>query len=65
MRVCSGSNTMRITMPARVNKVKGGYSVRTPNGVHAKRTTKAKATSQAKLINAIDHGFKPRKRKAK
>ncbi|MCL5667323.1 MAG: hypothetical protein M1383_06160 [Patescibacteria group bacterium] len=47
-------------MPATVNKnSKGGYTVRTPNGVHAKNTTKAKAEKQAKLLNAIDHGFKP------
>lgn len=47
-------------MPAKVNKVKGGgYSVRTPNGVHAKNTTKAKAEAQQRLLNAIDHGYKP------
>lgn len=27
--------------------------------VHAKATTKKKAESQIKLLNAIDHGFKP------
>lgn len=33
--------------------------MRTPNGVHAKRTTKAKAQAQVRLLNAIDHGWKP------
>lgn len=47
-------------MPARVSKnSSGGYTVRTPNAVHAKNTTKQKAESQARLINAIDHGFVP------
>ena len=47
-------------MPAKISKnKKGGYSVATPNGVHAKNTTKKKAEAQARLLNAIDHGFKP------
>ena len=46
-------------MPAKIRKVKGGYSVATPNATHAKRTTAAKAKSQQRLLNAIDHGFKP------
>ena len=46
-------------MPARIRKVKGGYQVRTPNRVHAKKTSKAKAKKQARLLNAIDHGWKP------
>ena len=48
-------------MPARIRKVKGGYQVRTPNRVHAKKTSKAKAKKQARLLNAIDHGWKPSK----
>ena len=48
-------------MPAKVTKVKGGYKVSTPNGTHAKHTTKAKAMAQARLLNALDHGFKPKK----
>ena len=49
-------------MPAKVTKVKGGYQVKTPNAVHAKHTTKAKAKSQQRLLNAIEHNpnFKPR-----
>lgn len=50
-------------MPAKVRKVKGGYSVSTPNRVHAKKTTKKKAESQKRLLNAIDHGWKPKKKK--
>lgn len=45
---------------------KGGkYRVSTPNAVHAKHTTKAKAKAQARLINAVDHGWKPTGKKAK
>jgi hypothetical protein len=47
-------------MPAKVTKLRGGGSrVKTPNAVHAKRTTKKKAEAQQRLLNAIDHGFKP------
>ena len=49
-------------MPAKVRKTTSGdYSVSTPNMVHAKHTTKAKAESQQRLLNAIDHGWKPTK----
>lgn len=46
-------------MPAKITKVDGGFEVRTPNVVHAKKTTKKKAKSQQRLLNAIDHGFDP------
>mgnify|MGYP001616047242 FL=1 len=46
-------------MPATVKKVKGGYQVRTPSQVHAKKTTKEKAESQANLLRAVEHGWKP------
>ncbi len=50
-------------MPAKVTKAPGGgYTVKTPTHVHAKRTTKKKATAQARLLNAIEHGFTPRGR---
>ncbi len=52
-------------MPAKVIKVKGGFEVKTPNAVHAKKTTEAKAKSQQRLLNAIDHGWKPGKAKKK
>jgi len=50
-------------MPAKIKKVSGGYQVRTPNAVHAKRTSKENAVKQALLLNAIDHGFVPRRQK--
>lgn len=49
-------------MPVKITKVKGGYSVRTPSGVHAKKTTKAKAEKQANLLRAVEHGWKPTKK---
>lgn len=52
-------------MPATTKKVKGGYQVSTPNAVHAKRTSKEKAASQARLLNALEHGWKPTGKKAK
>lgn len=49
-------------MPAKARKLKGGkYRVRTPNAVHAKSTTKEKAEAQVRLLNAIEHGWKPTK----
>ena len=47
-------------MPAKVYKVgPGKYRVETPNMVHSKGTSMMKAKSQQRLLNAIDHGFKP------
>jgi hypothetical protein len=37
----------------------GKVQVRTPHGVKAKGTTPEKARKQARLLNAIDHGWKP------
>jgi hypothetical protein len=50
-------------MPVKIRKTNGGYSVRTPGGVKAKRTTKAKAKKQERLLNALDHGWRPTKGK--
>lgn len=51
-------------MPVKVSRTKGGkYQVRTPGGVKAKGTTKAKAKRQQRLLNAIDHGYKPKGKK--
>jgi hypothetical protein len=50
-------------MPATVRKVKGGYRVTTPEGTTARKTTKKKADRQARLLNALAHGWKPAKRK--
>lgn len=53
-------------MPAKIKKKKGGkYQVSTPNSVHAKGTTKKKAEAQQRLLNAIDHGWKPTKKRKK
>jgi hypothetical protein len=47
--------------PVKLTKVKGGVRVSTPNGVKSKKTTMAKAKKQQRLLNAIDHGFKPKR----
>jgi hypothetical protein len=56
-------------MPVKKRKLKSGkVRVSTPGGVKAKATTPAKAKAQERLLNAIDHGFVPtkkRKRKKK
>jgi hypothetical protein len=46
-------------MPVTITKTKKGYQVRTPNQVHAKHTTKAKAKKQANLLRAVEYGWKP------
>lgn len=46
-------------MPVKIKKVDGGYQVSTPNQVHAKHTTKKKAEAQERLLNAVEHGWKP------
>lgn len=47
-------------MPEKMTKTSsGGYRVTGPHGVHAKNTTKAKAKAQVRLLNAVDHGWKP------
>lgn len=51
------------SMPVKISKTKRGYSVRTPNGVKAKHTTKAKAEAQKRLLNAVEHGWRPSKNK--
>lgn len=50
-------------MPVKVKKVAGGYSVSTPHGVKAKHTTKEKAMAQERLLNAVEHGWRPTGRK--
>ena len=52
-------------MPVKVRKKKGKYRVSTPGGVKAKGTTKAKAKAQERLLNAVEHGWKPTGKKAK
>lgn len=50
-------------MPVGIIKTKDGYRVSTPHGVKAKHTTKAKAEAQKRLLNAVEHGWKPSKGK--
>ena len=45
-------------MPVTIRKV-DGYEVRTPHGVKARRTSKRKALRQARLLRAIEHGWRP------
>lgn len=52
-------------MPVTVKKVKGGYKVSTPHGTKAKKTSKSKAKSQERLLNAVEHGWKPTGKKGK
>ena len=51
-------------MPVTVKEV-NGYRVSTPGGVKAKSTTKKKAKAQKRLLNAVEHGWKPTGKKAK
>jgi len=46
-------------MPVSIKNVGGKYRVSTPHGVKAKHTTKAKAEKQKRLLNAVEHGWKP------
>lgn len=47
-------------MPVHTRKLKGGkVRVSTPGGVKAKATTPAKTKRQARLLNAVEHGWKP------
>lgn len=50
-------------MPVKVRRIREGYEVSTPGGVKAKHTTKKKALAQERLLNAIEHGWKPSGRK--
>ena len=52
-------------MPVKITKTKKGYQVSTPGGVKIKGTTKKNALAQERLLNAIEHGFKPTKKKGK
>jgi hypothetical protein len=46
-------------MPVKIKKTGSKYRVSTPSGVKAKGTTKAKAKAQKRLLNAVEHGWKP------
>lgn len=46
-------------MPVKISKTDGKYKVSTPNAVHAKGTSLQKAKAQERLLNAVEHGWKP------
>ncbi len=51
-------------MPTKVTRTPSGeYRVSTPSGVKSKGTTKQKALAQQRLLNAIDRGWKPTRRR--
>jgi hypothetical protein len=50
-------------MPVKVKKEGGGYKVSTPKMVHAKHTTLQKAMAQRRLLNAVEHGWTPGRRR--
>ena len=50
-------------MPVKISKIKGGYKVSTPHGTHAKKTSLEKAKKQRNLLNAVEHGWKPTRKK--
>jgi len=51
-------------MPVTVRK-RDGYQVTTPGGTKSKGTSLVKAARQARLLRAVDHGWKPTGRAAK
>ena len=47
-------------MPVKIGKLSGNrYRVSTPNAIHAKSTTHAKAEAQARLLRGVEHGWRP------
>jgi len=52
-------------MPYKIKKVKGGYSTSGPSGVHAKKTSLKKAKAQVRLMQGVEHGWKPTGKKKK
>jgi len=46
-------------MPVKIKRVRDGYSVSTPSGTKAKKTTKKKAKKQERLLNAVERGWRP------
>lgn len=65
--LCNKNNIylIYIYMPIQVRKVRGKECYQVKNVqtgvVHAKCATKKKAQAQKRLLDAIDHGFKPKK----
>lgn len=53
-------------MPVTKKKLPGGkVQVRTPGGIKSKGSTLANAKKQGRLLNAVEHGWKPDKKRSK
>ncbi len=53
-------------MPVKIKKVgKGKYSVSTPGGTKAKGTSLKNAKAQERILNAVEHGWKPTGKKGR
>lgn len=52
-------------MPVTTRKQEGGYTNTTPNGVKGRGMTRKNAMAQKRLLDAVDHGWTPDKRKGK
>lgn len=51
-------------MPVKIERLPNGkVRVSTPHGTKAKATTPAKAAAQKRLLNAVDHGWRPTRQK--
>jgi hypothetical protein len=51
-------------VPVKKKRLRSGLvRVSTPGGVKAKATTPAKAEAQSRLLNAVEHGWRPDKNK--
>lgn len=52
-------------MPAKLTKLSSGkVRVSTPGGVKAKAATPENARRQRRLLNAVDHDFKPTRKRS-
>jgi hypothetical protein len=52
-------------MPVSIEKLPGGGArVSTPSMVHAKHTSLQKAMAQKRLLNAVEHGWTPGRRRS-
>ena len=57
---------LEVNVPVKIKQTsKGKYRVSTPGGVKAKGTTKEKAESQRRLLQGVEHGWKPTGKPAK
>jgi hypothetical protein len=54
-----------LTVPVTTIKTKGGFMNRTPGGIKGQGMTKKNAVAQKRLLNAVDHGWKPSQKKGR